>query len=150
MKTLVLGIGNLLLGDEGVGVHVAQRLQRLRLPPDVEAVDGGTAGFELARFFAAKEKAIIVDAILADAEPGEVYRIPAEQLTLRVRPHYSAHYNGLHELLDYARRTMPSLTVVIFGIVPKTTTTSTMTLSEEVERSVADVIPLILKEVSVP
>jgi hydrogenase maturation protease len=91
--TLVLGVGNLLLGDEGVGVHVAQRLIAAGpLAPGTEVMDGGTGGFGLLDALTDCTRAIIVDAALDGRPPGTV--------TLR-RPRTAAHFPtvlGAHDI----------------------------------------------------
>ena len=65
IKTVILGIGNILLGDEGIGVHIIKRLQEEKLPPGVLVVDGSTAGFRLFAIFEAyrDSRFIIIDAV---------------------------------------------------------------------------------------
>ena len=60
---LILGLGNILLGDEGVGVRVIEQLLTHPLPEEIEVIDGGTAGYELINFFEGKEKIIIGAAV---------------------------------------------------------------------------------------
>ncbi len=71
-KTLILGIGNYLMGDEGVGVHTALQLQELDLPDYVEVVDGGTGGFHLLEYFENHEHVILIDATLGGEQPGQI------------------------------------------------------------------------------
>ena len=72
--TLILGIGNLLLKDEGVGVHVVQALRGRKIPDGVEVVDGGTFGLDLIDIFAGRRKVIFIDAMLSKAPPATVLR----------------------------------------------------------------------------
>ena len=67
---LVLGVGNILLGDEGIGVRVIESLKECRVPEGVELFDGGTASLELLSIFSDRRKLIIVDAIRGGQEPG--------------------------------------------------------------------------------
>ena len=71
-KILILGIGNYLMGDEGVGVHLAQRLEHEPLPPGVDVLDGGTGGFHLTHFFEDYGTVILVDATLDGQLPGSI------------------------------------------------------------------------------
>ncbi|HVP37397.1 MAG TPA: hydrogenase maturation protease, partial [Terriglobales bacterium] len=79
-KILVVGIGNLLLTDEGVGVHVIQELSKLKLPEGVELADIGTASFDLLTFMEGKDKVIIIDALVSDDKPGTLYHLSPEDL----------------------------------------------------------------------
>jgi hydrogenase maturation protease len=71
-RILILGIGNYLMGDEGVGVHVARLLQSEDLPPNVDVVDGGTGGFHLLEYFEKYDSVIMVDAALDNNPPGTI------------------------------------------------------------------------------
>ena len=83
IKTVVLGIGNTLLGDEGIGVHVVRKLQNQKLPPYVLVIDGSTAGFKLFTLFEKYKSCrfIIIDALKAEScqKIGQIYRIPLEE-----------------------------------------------------------------------
>ena len=73
MKPLILGVGNILLSDEGVGVRVVQELEkRPEIQPHFDIIDGGTCGMELLDAMANREHLIIVDAVLANKQPGEI------------------------------------------------------------------------------
>lgn len=71
-RILLMGIGNYLMGDEGVGVHLAQRLSELTLPPNVDVLDGGTGGFHLLEYFEEYPQVILVDATLDNNPPGTI------------------------------------------------------------------------------
>src|SRR5258708_33429700 len=73
-KTLVLGLGNILMGDEGVGVHVVRALQAHALPPDVECLDGGTGGFILLEPLESAHRIILIDATSDENPPRTVTR----------------------------------------------------------------------------
>lgn len=77
---LVLGIGNILMCDEGVGVKAVYELQKIELPPQVELYDGGTAGADLLDVIANREKVIVIDAIEGDYEPGTIVRFSLDDL----------------------------------------------------------------------
>ncbi|HCF71317.1 MAG TPA: hypothetical protein DER33_07035, partial [Syntrophomonas sp.] len=80
---MVVGIGNYILQDEGVGVHVINRLMEMNLPPQVSLVDGGTHSYDLVDFFCQADTVIVVDALKAGGEPGTLYRAPLEELGLK-------------------------------------------------------------------
>jgi hydrogenase maturation protease len=120
-KTLVLGIGNTLLSDEGVGIHalrfLAHRYPRLR---DVELLDGGTLSFTLAEPIARADGLIVVDAARLDAAPGTVGRFEGEAMDRYLKgKRGSVHEVGLADLLDMSRLTgdMPERRCLI-GVQP--------------------------------
>ncbi|MBS7287946.1 MAG: hydrogenase maturation protease, partial [Candidatus Freyarchaeota archaeon] len=79
-RVFVIGVGNYLLGDEGVGVHVINRMKGGSLPEGVEVVDGGVGGLFLLEFFEKADKVILVDAVLGGGKPGDIYVIKPEEL----------------------------------------------------------------------
>jgi hydrogenase maturation protease len=100
MNVLILGLGNLLLRDEGVGVHAVNALaRRYRLPAGVEALDGGTSGTELLDTVAGRERLIVCDAIKSDALPGSAVRIDGDRIAAFFARRISPHQLGLSDLL---------------------------------------------------
>jgi len=121
---LVLGLGNILLRDEGIGVRVVQALERLKLPPDVEVVDGATAGFALIDVLAHRRKVIVVDALAADpgapGQPGTVLRLNGDDLAPAGRTPLSLHEIGFVEALAAARQMgLAPAEVVVIGVRPQ-------------------------------
>jgi hydrogenase maturation protease len=117
-SVLVLGVGNVLLSDEGIGVHVVRRLQSLPVPDSVEVIDGGTCGYELIAFFSGRTKVIIVDCLKAAKPPGSVICATPDELDMRAEVPVSAHEGGLSELLHHARLLPCTPEILIVGIVP--------------------------------
>lgn len=120
-KTLVLGIGNSLLTDEGVGIHtinyLVQRYPRLR---DVEFMDGGTLSYTLAEPISRADGLIVVDAARLDTEPGTIRQFEGADMDGYLKGHRgSVHEVGLAELIDMSRLTgdMPDHRCLI-GIQP--------------------------------
>ena len=145
---LVLGIGNILLRDEGVGVRVIEQMQKMHLPGDVELVDGGTAGADLLDVLAERKKVIVIDAIQADCEPGTILRFSADELTRPDKASISLHDLGLGEALIMTRHLgCAPEDVVIFGIKPKDISCG-LELSEEITASVPKVVELVLAEIA--
>lgn len=100
MDILVLGIGNVLLSDEGVGPYVVGRLEReYRLPDCVTAIDGGTSGMHLLDDVARADKLAIVDCARLDAAPGTVREIVGEGVPAFFQTRISPHQIGLSDLL---------------------------------------------------
>lgn len=144
---LVLGIGNILLRDEGVGVRVIERMQQIPLPEDVELVDGGTAGADLLDVLADRRKVIVIDAVEADCEPGTVLRFSADDLTEPDGVGMSLHELGLGQALKMTKQLgSEPKEVVVFGIKPKDISCG-LELSEEIAASVPKVVELVLAEI---
>jgi len=145
---LVLGIGNILLRDEGVGVRVIEKLQEIPLPDDVELVDGGTAGADLLDVLADRQKVIVIDAVEADCQPGTVLRFSADDLTQPDGVGMSLHELGLGQALKMTKQLgCEPKEVVVFGIKPKDISCG-LELSEEIAASVPKVAELVLEEIA--
>jgi len=143
---LVLGIGNILLRDEGLGPHVIKELQKMELPSFVELLDGGTAGADLIDFICDRRKVIVIDAIQADVEPGSILRMTASDLISNLQQNVSLHEFGLIETLSMAKQlNCAPQEVVIFGVKPEDIRCGTE-LSEKMTKVVPKVIDLIISE----
>jgi hydrogenase maturation protease len=119
--TLVLGLGNPLRGDDGVGVRVVQQLAKWCLPSDVEVVDGGTRGLGLVSLLEGRRRAIVIDAGDMGLAPGEFVRFTLEEARLlrEDEGRFSVHAAGLREALLLARALgMLPEEVVLFGVQP--------------------------------
>lgn len=148
MNTLVLGIGNVLLRDEGVGVHVVRALEEAELPNGVETLDGGTSGADLIDWIAGRDKVIVVDATSADGRPGTVYRLSVEDLIRKTASLGSLHEFGFLETYLMARQLgCAPREVVIFGVEPADIEFG-LELSASVRAQLPRVVELVLKEVS--
>jgi len=149
-KILIAGIGNLLLTDEGIGVHIVQELSRLKLPENVELADIGTASFDLLTFMQGKNKVIIIDALASDGKPGTLYRLSPDDLVSGKRKLLtSLHQFGIPQVLNLIKQKDQKTEVVIFGIVPKDYQTYGTELTPELKKSLPKVIKEILKEIGV-
>jgi hydrogenase maturation protease len=144
--TLILGLGNILLRDEGVGVRVVQAMEGMSLPSGVELFDGGTAGLDLLDAMADRRKVIVIDAIDADVAPGTVLRLSPQELVPQASPTVSLHEVGLLETLAVARQlgTAPA-EVVIIGVNPRELGWG-LSLSPGIARLVPEIIELVLAE----
>lgn len=98
-RILILGIGNYLMGDEGVGVHAALRLQGQQLKEDVEVVDGGTGGFHLLQYFEDHETVILIDATLDENPPGTI-RLIQPRFAKDFPRAMSTHDIGLRDMVN--------------------------------------------------
>lgn len=122
MKTLIFGAGNLLLTDEGFGVHFIQYLQKhYRFPEDVELYDGGTLGIMVTHMLEDADHVFLVDVIDAKGEPGDIYRYEKEDFMLgRLPVKMSPHQIGIQEVLTLSdlRDRCPEK-VSLFGVIPQ-------------------------------
>ena len=119
---LVLGIGNVLMSDEGVGVHVVQRLRATALPEGCVAIDGGTLGIELLPLVEACSALVLIDAARFGGAPGEVRIFRGAGVAGSYGGHLSPHQAGAGDLIAVARLTgvLPERCALI-GIEPETT-----------------------------
>lgn len=130
--TLVLGIGNILRKDDGVGIRVVELLRERDLPDHVRLLDGGTAGLDLLPYLEGVSRMIIVDALVSDSPAGTITILSGDA----VREHdvfMSGHFGKLTELLDLGAElwTRPETTIV--GITPKDCESYETALSPEVD-----------------
>jgi hydrogenase maturation protease len=142
-----MGVGNVLLSDEGVGVRIVEELERrYRFPEEVEILDGGTSGIELLRFFDDRDHLIIVDAVSADHPPGTVMRIEGADVPATFETRITPHQLGLSDLLATAKLTdqMPAY-LVLFGVEPKSLETG-LGFTPEVEGAVEKVVVHVAEE----
>ncbi len=144
---LVLGVGNVLLSDEGAGVRVVEQLQRSYVfPPQVELIDGGTMGLDLLGYLDDKSHLFIVDAIVSTQPPGSVLIEKLLDPPAYFRQKISPHQIGLSELLAVAamQDCLPPA-ITLFGIVPLDLSTG-IGLSREVSGAVGQVVLAVVQE----
>jgi hydrogenase maturation protease len=136
MNILLVGVGNVLMGDDGVGVRVVHEIERrFHLPEGVEVLDGGTSGLELLSYFSDREQVIIVDAVESGLPPGTVVKVEGEDVPARFVTKISPHQLGISDVLAAARISgkLPEK-MVLFGMEPKRVELR-LDLSEEVGRN---------------
>ncbi|MBW6471880.1 MAG: HyaD/HybD family hydrogenase maturation endopeptidase [Anaerolineaceae bacterium] len=149
-KTLILGVGNYILSDDGLSVHVLERLQADNLIPDeIQMIDGGTCGLDLLQYLEGVSNLIIIDAIKTrDGIPGSIVRLDRDQIPAYLSLKISPHDIGLPDLLATAKlRDLYPEKIVIFGIQPASLELG-VELSPEVASKVDALIELIQKEVN--
>lgn len=145
MRKFVLGIGNVLLGDEGVGCHVVHALEGIPLP-DVKIIDGGTCpdAFQLLED---ADKLVIVDAVKGGGTPGQIYRFHLEDITLEQKPFLSLHDVGLVDNLMLMQLWRNIGEAVIIGVEPREINWG-LELSPELQEKMPQIIETILAELS--
>lgn len=116
----VLGIGNLLMGDEGIGIHLIQTLEKsYTFSPSVNLIDGGTTGLDLIPYFENCEKMIIVDAVDFQRKPGYIGSLYNEEIHYRFNTKLSLHQAGLADVLSVIKLTdIPSPDMMLIGVQP--------------------------------
>lgn len=142
-KILVLGIGNYLMGDEGVGVHIVQRMEKMDLPDYVEVLDGGTGGFFLMSVFDDYGKVIFLDATM-DGKKGGTIALLKPKFAADFPKVLSVHDVGLKDMVEalYLQDKLPELhliTISVEGIQPMT-----IEMTQDVENSIPKAIETIL------
>lgn len=146
-KVMVVGIGNLIMQDDGVGVHAIKALEELGFSDDVELIDGGTHSYDLIEEFCRAENLIIVDAMHAGGEPGTIYRAPFDELGLEPDQNItSLHEMHFVEAMKMTRMLGYNPTTTVFGIEPAIIEIS-MDLSPEVAKKFPRLVELIHQEI---
>jgi hydrogenase maturation protease len=149
MGKFVLGIGNILLRDEGIGCHVAHALEGIPLP-DVKIMDGGTCP-DVLQFLEDADKLIVVDAVKGEGVPGQIYRFHLEDINLERKPFLSLHDLGLVDSLMLMQLWHPDFIgideAVIIGVEPKEVDWG-LELSPELQEKMPRIIDAILAELN--
>ncbi len=144
-KTLVVGMGNFLCQDEGIGVHIIQAMEEMELPKHVKLLDIGTSTMDLFLHLEGIEKLIVIDAMKAGGIPGTIYRCRPDDLLSKDEGPISLHEIGLLESLSMAEKMGMKIDTVIIGVEPKVLDWG-VELSEEVKLQIPTLIEVILKE----
>lgn len=145
-RTLVLGIGNTLMGDEGIGVHVVRYLESENLPESVTLMDGGTGGLFLLPDMRDADRIILIDATADGGPPGTVRRL---------RPRFSrdyprtltAHDIGLKDLLDAFYLFGEEPDVTLFAVTVRTPLDVTVDLTPELRSAVPAIAGAVMDDV---
>ena len=146
----ILGIGNLLLGDEGFGVHCVQHIeQHYKIPENIRVFDGGTAGILLAPFIEECDKLYVLDVIDLEDDPGSVHLFTDEDVRAgNVQTRMSPHQIGMLEILDICKiRGKVPEQVQYITVVPQILETG-MELSPLIAERVTDVIDILLQSLA--
>lgn len=144
-KTLVLGLGNVIMGDEGVGVHVVRAIESHTLPANVECLDGGTGGFVLLEPLQNAERIVLIDAAADGNPPGTVTRT-TPRFSRDYPPTLTAHDIGVKDLLDAFYMQGGTREVTLYAIAIDPRQPIRMSLSQECALAAADAEKQILAE----
>jgi len=144
-NVVVIGLGNVLLSDEGIGVHIIGRLlSQQKKHPLVDFLDAGTAGFSLLHLIANRKKAIIIDCAKMGVRPGTIRRFTADDVqSVKRLSHYSMHEADVLRVISVSRQLgeCPD-EVVFFGVEPESLEAGqnlTKTLSDKIDSYIADI-----------
>jgi hydrogenase maturation protease len=144
MKVVVLGVGNVILADEGVGVRVIEAFERdYVMPPGVNVIDGGTSGMEMLDDMSGLDFLLIVDAIAAGKAPGELVQLRGDEVPVFFRRNLSPHGIGLSDVLASLEflGAEPKETVIL-GVQP-----TSLDLSTELTPTIAARVPELVAQV---
>jgi hydrogenase maturation protease len=132
--TLILGIGNLLMGDEGVGVHAIRHIQHDQWPDNVRLLDGGTGGFHLLSLFKEYNPILLIDATMDGKEPGTV-TVTKPRFASEFPRTLTAHDIGLRDLLESATLLGPLPELYLVAVTIKEIRSMEMELSATLRAS---------------
>lgn len=119
-STLIVGVGNPLQGDDGVGIRVIEELEKREWPAHVEVMDGGMPGVGLVNLLQGRARVIIIDAAEMGRRPGEIVRFRADEVRLTgSSERFSVHRSGVADALALARALeLPMPDIIIYGVQP--------------------------------
>ncbi len=145
---LVLGVGNILASDEGLGVRVLEHLfDHYVFQDNVTLLDGGAMGLLLMGPILEADVVIVADAVLGGGEPGSIYRLTLADLPLRLDPGKSPHQADLLDTLTYCRALGPLPEVIVLGMEPQDMDSVSVELTPVVARRLPDLARLLLREI---
>jgi hydrogenase maturation protease len=145
-KIVILGVGNLLLSDEGVGVHVANELMKMELPSEVAVVEGGTDGFGLLNIITEADRLIVIDAVKGGGAPGSIYRFNINEVqSCPSGFKTSVHQISILEVISLSGLIGKTPHTIVIGIEPKSFDIG-MELSTEIKAKIPRIIELIFDE----
>lgn len=143
----ILGVGNILFSDEGVGIHVAQALSdAYSFSDNVSIEDGGVLGVRLLGMISQADDLIVVDAIRNGGPPGTLYRLAGDDIPKRILAKNSLHQVDLLEALTLCQALDKVPETVIIGVEPQDIETLGLNLTPPVQARVCDLIDMTLRE----
>jgi len=144
---MVLGVGNLLFTDEGVGIHAIQTLlEQYEFSQNVSIEDGGVLGINLLGIISEADDLIVVDAIKNGGAPGTLYRLEGDDIPKRILAKNSLHQVDLLEALTLCQALDKVPETVIVGVEPEDIETVGLELTPPVQEKMGDLIAMVLRE----
>ena len=146
-KVVIIGVGNLLLMDEGIGIHVISELEKHKLPENVDICDGGTGGFKLIDLMHEAKRVIFIDAVETGKAPGTITTFESKDVrSIYPKKKYSLHDTDLLEVIKMVELLDNPPVIEIVGVQPKIINYGT-TLSKELTDSMPDIINTVLSRI---
>jgi len=145
-KVLILGVGNILLGDDGFGVHLINSLADTPFPPNVQILEAGTVSHQLIPMFRELDYLIIIDVVEAGDTPGSLFRFSPEDLQFTKEQMVSLHQISLIDVLTMAELTGGKPKTVIIGVQPKDVSNWSLELTEPLKAVIPKVKELLFEE----
>ena len=147
-KNIIIGVGNLLFCDDGIGVIAASFLQQnYSFSPELEILDGGTLGFNLIDYFVNYDNVFIIDTISTNDEVGSIYKIPSSELLGTNGYKNTAHEVEVLQMIEACELYEEKSNITIFAIVPKDIQTTKIGLSEIIKEKFDMLIEELLKNI---
>ncbi len=144
---IILGVGNTLFSDDGVGIRVIEKLEKEHdFPDNVSVIDGGVLGINLFGVIADADYLIIVDTVLNNGKPGDIHRLTGKDIPARILAKNSLHQVGLVESITLFQLMDHSPETVIIGIEPEDINTMNPELTDIVKGKVDDLANAVLDE----
>ena len=148
-RITILGLGNILLQDEGFGVHFVRWFENnYRVPENVRIVEGGTLGYGLLDTVCSCDRLLVIDVIKANEEPGSVYRFTKEEVDAHMLEPTSAHEVSFHDVLCKAELIDELPEVIFICIVPYKYKDMGLELTPSIRKKFSAVARLLLRELS--
>ncbi len=150
MRTLVLGIGNSILGDDGVGVSVAQELDAKIRDDNIDVLDVNIDGLNLLEVIIGYDKLIVIDAIMTEeGDIGEIYRFKPEMICDPSHSAISPHHFNLVTTIEIGKKLFPNEMpeeTIVYAVKVNDVTSVTEKMTKEIEEAIPEVVSLILEE----
>lgn len=148
MRNIVIGVGNVLFKDEGVGIFASKYLEEnYDFDSSLEIIEGGTLGFKLMTYFQEYDNVIILDTVSIEDKAGEIYRLPSDVLLGLGQYRKTAHEVEIVEMLEICSVLDNHAEVTILGIIPEDIVSVQIGLTQTIENRFDEFIKHILKEI---
>lgn len=148
MRNIVIGVGNVLFKDEGVGIYASKYLaENYAFDGELEIIEGGTLGFKLMTFFQEYDNVIILDTVSIEDKAGEIFRLPSDVLLGLGNYRKTAHEVEIVEMLEICSVLDNHAQVTILGIIPEDIESVEIGLTSKIEDRFEEFILQAVKEI---